>query len=82
MLAEEDRIKFRLIGQVFGTYWMIEYGEEMLIIDQHAAHEKILYEQLMEELADNHVYSQNLVTPLLISITHKEKEMPVSYTHL
>ena len=43
MLAEEDRIKFRLIGQVFGTYWMIEYGEEMLIIDQHAAHEKILY---------------------------------------
>ena len=42
MLAEEDRIKFRLIGQVFGTYWMIEYGEEMLIIDQHAAHEKIL----------------------------------------
>ena len=35
MLAEEDRIKFRLIGQVFGTYWMIEYGEEMLIIDQH-----------------------------------------------
>lgn len=75
MLAEEDRIKFRLIGQVFGTYWMIEYGEEMLIIDQHAAHEKILYEQLMEELADNHVYSQNLVTPLLISLTHKEKEM-------
>ena len=75
MLAEEERIKFRLIGQVFGTYWMIEYGEEMLIIDQHAAHEKILYEQLMEELADNHVYSQNLVTPLLISLTHKEKEM-------
>ena len=75
MLAEEDRIKFRLIGQVFGTYWMIEYGDEMLIIDQHAAHEKILYEQLMEELSQNHVYSQNLVTPILITCTHREKEM-------
>lgn len=74
-LREEETPRFRLIGQVFGTYWMIEYGEEMLIIDQHAAHEKVLYEQIMEELKNGKVYSQNLVTPVILTLTHREKEV-------
>ncbi len=77
LLQEEDRIRFRMIGQVFGTFWLIEFGEELLIIDQHAAHEKVLYEQIVKEVAENHVYSQNLLTPIVLSLTHKEKDILV-----
>ena len=77
LLQEEDRIRFRIIGQVFGTFWLIEFGEELLIIDQHAAHEKVLYEQIIKEVAENHVYSQNVLTPIVLSLTHKEKEILV-----
>lgn len=79
LLKEEDSINFRLIGQVFGTFWMIEYGEEMLIIDQHAAHEKVLYEQIMKDLEENHVYSQNLLTPIVLTLTHREKDVLEKY---
>lgn len=79
LLKEEDSINFRLIGQVFGTFWMIEYGEEMLIIDQHAAHEKVLYEQIMKDLEENHVYSQNLLTPIVLTLTRREKDILEKY---
>lgn len=79
LLKEEERIRFRLIGQVFGTYWLIEFGDEMLIIDQHAAHEKVLYEELRKELAQNHVYSQNLLTPIILTLTHREKEVLLKF---
>ncbi|MCI8964179.1 MAG: DNA mismatch repair endonuclease MutL [Eubacterium sp.] len=79
LLQEEDAVRFRLIGQVFGTFWLIEYKDELLIIDQHAAHEKVLYEELMKELSENHVYSQNLLAPVVLTLTHREKEVLVSY---
>lgn len=79
LLHEEDAVPFRLIGQVFGTFWLIEYKDELLIIDQHAAHEKVLYEELMKELSENHVYSQNLLTPVVLTLTHREKEVLASY---
>lgn len=79
LLHEEDSVPFRLIGQVFGTFWLIEYKDELLIIDQHAAHEKVLYEELMKELSENHVYSQNLLTPVVLTLTHREKEVLASY---
>ena len=60
LLKEDNTVSFRLIGQVFGTFWLIEWKDELLIIDQHAAHEKILYENIRKELEHNHVYSQNL----------------------
>ncbi len=79
LLQEEDEVRFRLIGQVFGTFWLIEYKDELLIIDQHAAHEKVLYEELMKELSENHVYSQNLLAPVVLTLTHREKEVLASY---
>lgn len=75
LLAEDERVSFRLIGQVFDTFWLIEWKDELLVIDQHAAHEKVLYEQLMKELAQNHVYSQNLLAPIVLTLTHREKEI-------
>ncbi len=79
LLQEEDAVRFRLIGQVFGTFWLIEYKDELLIIDQHAAHEKVLYEELMKELSENHVYSQNLLAPVVLTLTPREKEVLASY---
>lgn len=79
LLQEEDAVRFRLIGQVFGTFWLIEYKDELLIIDQHAAHEKVLYEELMKELSESHVYSQNLLAPVVLTLTHREKEVLASY---
>lgn len=79
LLQEDDAVHFRLIGQVFDTFWLIEYKDELLIIDQHAAHEKVLYEELMKELSENHVYSQNLLTPVVLTLTHREKEILASY---
>ncbi len=79
LLAEEDKVRFRLIGQVFGTFWMIEYGDEMLIIDQHAAHEKVLYEEIIKEVKENQIYRQNLLTPIILSLTYREKEVLVRY---
>lgn len=75
LLKEDSHIRFRLIGQVFGTFWLIEYNDELLIIDQHAAHEKVLYENLIRELEENHVYSQNLLSPIILSLTHREKDI-------
>ena len=79
LLKEDAAISFRLIGQVFGTYWLVEWNNELLIIDQHAAHEKVLYEQLIHELDTNHVYSQNLLTPIVLTLTHREKEALQTY---
>lgn len=79
LLKEDNSVSFRLIGQVFGTYWLAEWNDELLIIDQHAAHEKVLYEQLVHELDTNHVYSQNLLTPIVLTLTHREKEVLQTY---
>ena len=53
MMLEDNRPRFRIIGQVFETYWMIQYDRKLLIIDQHAAHEKVNYERLMKRLESN-----------------------------
>lgn len=75
VFKEEAKVSFRLIGQVFGTYWLIEWNDEMLVIDQHAAHEKVLYEKIRKELAESRVYSQNLLAPIMLTLTHREKEV-------
>lgn len=66
---------FRMIGQVFDTYWLVEYEKELLIIDQHAAHEKVLYERLMAALRDKKGLTQVLAAPLVISLSGREIEV-------
>lgn len=66
---------FRIIGQVFDTYWLIEYEEELLIIDQHAAHEKVLYEKLMATLREKEGITQVLAAPIVVSLSGREIEV-------
>lgn len=68
----EEKPRFRIIGQVFDTYWLVEYESELLIIDQHAAHEKVLYEKLMKRLEEKEGLTQNLAAPLVVTLSGRE----------
>ena len=73
-LTEKARIKHRVIGQVFDTYWLIEYNNNLYIMDQHAAHEKVKYEELMENLKNKQVFSQQLMPPIVLTVTYAERQ--------
>lgn len=66
---------YKIIGQIFYTYWIVEQGKSIFMIDQHAAHERILYEELMTELKKQNVTAQMLLQPLLLKLTEREKEI-------
>lgn len=74
-LSEEAKKEHRIIGQVFATYWMVEYDDKLYIIDQHAAHERILYENIMESRNCSEPNSQQLFPPLVISLNLREQEV-------
>lgn len=73
LLAPESRNKIRLIGQVFDTYWLVQFGEYFYIIDQHAAHEKIYYEKFVKEFRENTVTSQYLNPPMIVTLNLQEE---------
>lgn len=73
ILTQNNRDRYRIIGQVFDTYWMIEFEKQLLIIDQHAAHEKVKYERLMKQYKENQVTSQTLFPPVVVSLTGQEE---------
>ena len=64
--------EYRIIGKLFHTYWLIEYGEKVFLIDQHAAHERVMYEQLMHKFRQGNVSKQILLVPQTIHLTPTE----------
>jgi DNA mismatch repair protein MutL len=82
ILPEKEKIKYKLIGQLFDTYWLIEYDRNLYIMDQHAAHEKIKYEQLMRDFKNKEILSQQLMPPLVITVTYQERETVLEYYDL
>lgn len=74
MLSEAARPKHRLIGQLFQTYWLIEYERQLFIMDQHAAHEKVMYERLMKKLKNAEIFSQQLYPPKVVTISPTEED--------
>lgn len=74
-LTEEARPKHRLIGQLFRTYWLIEYDKSLFIIDQHAAHEKVMYETLMKQYQDREIVSQQIHPPIVISVNPRQQQV-------
>jgi len=74
-MVVEEVPQFRIIGQVFDTYWLVEYQTELLIIDQHAAHEKVLYEKLMKRLDTKEGLTQTLVAPIVVTLSGREMDV-------
>ena len=73
LLSEKARIHHRLIGQLFDTYWLIQYGNQLYIMDQHAAHEKVNYERLMGAYRKKERITQFVSPPMVISLTRAEE---------
>lgn len=74
ILTPSQRGRFRLIGQLFETYWLMEYEDQFLLCDQHAVHEKILYERTMRSLSQRENTSQLLSPPLLLTLGGQQEE--------
>lgn len=79
ILTKQASAEYEIIGQVFDTYWIVGYHDKLLFIDQHAAHEKVIYERLKKKISKKEVLSQQLNPPLIISVTAKEKEVLTTY---
>lgn len=71
-LTKEARSRHRLIGQLFKTYWLIEYENKLFIMDQHAAHEKVKFEELLENYKNKKIYSQYIMPPAVVSLNAAE----------
>ena len=74
ILSEEARAHYEIIGQIFETYWLVSFGDKMLIIDQHAAHEKVKYERLIKRFRDHDIVSQTINPPMIVTLNSREKE--------
>lgn len=79
LLSMQNRSRYRIIGQVFDTYWMIQFEDKLFIIDQHAAHEKVKYERLMKQFHEKSVVSQRLMPPIIVSLTGQEESILHTY---
>lgn len=77
--TESSKKQFSIIGQLFKTYWLIEFEDKLYIIDQHAAHEKVLYEKTMARLANKDFTSQRISPPIVMTLDARECEMLEKY---
>lgn len=74
ILSEQARAQYEIIGQLFETYWLISYEDKLLIIDQHAAHEKVKYERLMKHFREHDIVSQTVNPPMIVTLSGREQE--------
>lgn len=79
LLTKEARLRHKLIGQVFETYWIVEYDGKLFIIDQHAAHEKVLYEKLMKRFKESRPMIQMLEPPIILTLSMGEADLLNQY---
>lgn len=75
LLRRETKAQYTLIGQVFDTYWLVQFQENLYIIDQHAAHERVLYERTLREMKNREFTSQYLSPPIILSLSMQEAEL-------
>ena len=80
LLSKEAAVHHVIIGQLFDTYWLVQFGEKLYIIDQHAAHEKVLYERTMARLKEKDFTSQTIGPPIILSLDSKESAMLEKYS--
>jgi len=73
MLTKENRTRYRILGQIFDTYWLIAFTDKLFIVDQHAAHEKVKYERLMKHYHEKDIVTQTLNPPIVVTLSAKEE---------
>ncbi len=79
-LKKSSADRYQIIGQLFGTYWLVEFEQQLFIIDQHAAHEKILYERTVRRMNEGQKgASQMLSPPTVLSLSIREEEVLLRY---
>ena len=78
-LSKEAEYEYEIIGQLFDTYWLIAYNEKLLIMDQHAAHEKVKYERLIKHFKEKEIATQTLNPPVIVSLSAKERNVISEY---
>ena len=75
LLSRQARPNYRILGQLFETYWLLEYNDHLYIVDQHAAHEKVLYERTMQAFQTRQFYAQLISPPMILDLTIQEQEL-------
>lgn len=75
LLKREKKAEYKLIGQVFETYWLVEFENSLYIIDQHAAHERVLYERTLKEMKNREFTAQYLSPPIILSLSMPEAQV-------
>ena len=78
-MSKAARKSHRIVGEVFDTYWIVEYDDSMFIIDQHAAHEKVLYEKFINNLKNDKHYSQHIMPSIIVTLTQQEENILKKY---
>ena len=79
LLSEQGIKKQKIIGQLFDTYWLVEFEDKLFIIDQHAAHEKVLYERTLKNLEAKVFTSQQISPPIIVTLSMQEEEHLKNY---
>ena len=79
VLTRENAKEYEIIGQIFGTYWIIGFKDKIFIMDQHAAHEKVNYERMMKRYKSGEQLSQMVNPPVIISLSAAEEELFLKY---
>ncbi|KMZ55013.1 DNA mismatch repair endonuclease MutL [Dorea sp. D27] len=79
LLDRERKAEYKLIGQAFDTYWIIEFHDSLYIIDQHAAHERVLYERTLKNMKTKEFTSQYISPPIILNLTMQEAELLNTY---
>lgn len=75
LLKRDIRAEYKLVGQVFDTYWLVQFQDNLYIIDQHAAHERVLYERTLKEMKNREYTSQYLSPPVILTLSMQEARL-------
>ena len=79
VLSKENVNEYEILGQIFGTYWIIAFKDKMFMVDQHAAHEKINYERMMKRYKSGEMLSQMVNPPVIVALSSQEEEIFLSF---